>query len=191
MFGMPARCLFLPAACLLAAAPALAQPRPAVALVVEGALELGGDDLLKVGFTNGNSQTVKAGQGGTLAVGAEAMPFGDAPVRVRGTVGFKFVGTAADNANIYFTRFPVEGLVSYVLPGGVHAGAGYTVHLAPRLHGDGFLPDQSFDTAHGPTAEVGWKWVALTYTALSYRDEAGRTVAASVPGVSVTYRIAR
>ena len=188
---MSTRLPVLAAACLLAAAPARAQSRPPVAFVVEGALELGGDDLLKVGFTNGGSQTVKAGQGGTLAVGAEAMPFGTMPVRVRGTVGFKFVGTAADNANIFFTRFPVEALMSYVLPGGAHVGAGYTVHLAPRLHGDGFLPDRSFDTAHGPTAEVGWKWVALTYTALSYRDEAGVTFDGSVPGVSFTYRIAR
>ena len=159
--------------------------------LVEGALELGGDDLFAVYFTNGSSQEIQAGQGGTLAVGVEGRPVASLPVAVRGTVGFKFVGTAADNANIYFTRIPVELVARYEHAGGVHAGVGATAHLFNRLHGDDFLDDKTFDAAFGPTVEVGWKWVALTYTSLSYTDEQGNTFDAAAPGLSFVYRIRR
>ncbi len=161
-----------------------APPRRSVAsLILEGAVEYGGDDLFQVFFTDGSDQTILAGQGGTIAVGVEAQPVATLPVTVRGTVGFKFVLTAADNANVRFTRFPLEGIVAYRHASGVRVGAGASVHTAVRLYGDGFLDDRSFDTAVGPTVEIGYKGIALTASRMAYR--ASKSPSERVDGSSI------
>lgn len=163
---------------------AQAPPRRSVAsLILEGVVEYGGDDLLEVIFTDGTTQTVLAGQGGTIAVGVEARPFARVPVLVRGTVGFKFVLTAADNANIRFTRFPIEAIAAYRHTSGVRVGAGVSYHAGVRLYGDGFLEDRSFDSAVGPTLEIGYKGVSLTATRMAYRASTG--AAERVDGSSI------
>ena len=106
------------------------------------------------------------------------------PLGLRATVGFKYQTTAADNAHITFTRVPIELVASYDLPNDLWIGAGLVHHTAVKFRGDGIGPDVEFDDATGGTAEAGWRWVALTYTALQYKDEAGGEYNAGVFGLS-------
>lgn len=165
----------------------VASTRPTLGLAVDASFELGGDDFLEVAFTNGGTQKLRAGQGGTLAVGGILRPSATSPLSLRGTVGFKYVTTAADNANITFTRIPLELVGSYHFPTGVRAGAGVVYHAANRFKGDGFVPDESYSSSPGVTAEVGYKFLALTYTALSYKVNGGPSFDGSSIGVQLLW----
>jgi hypothetical protein len=146
---------------------------PTLGFALDLGFEFGGDDFLEVYFTNGGSQKLRAGQGGTLAVGGILRPSAASPLSLRGTVGFKFVTTAADNANIMFTRIPVELVGSYSFPNAVRVGAGVVHHANNKFNGDGFVDDATFSPATGFTAELGYKAFAVTYTALNYKVKGG------------------
>jgi hypothetical protein len=150
-------------------------------------VEFGGDDFLKVFFTDGTSQQIKAGQGGTAAIGGILRPRENSPLSLRGTLGIKYVTTAADNANIRFTRIPIELVGGYDFPNGMRAGAGLVYHANNQFSGDGFVPDQSFDASAGFTAEIGYKAVALTYTALSYPIADGQSFNGGSIGVQLLW----
>lgn len=185
------------AALLLVSAPLAAQQEvlvnvPAAAKphkfgwVFDGTLEMGGDMLLELTFTDGSKQKIYTGQGGTISFGAEARPSGMPNLGIRGLAGFKFTSTAADDANIMFTRIPIEVVASYYLPRDVRIGAGLAYHTAVKFNGDGFVSDVNFDPAAGATVELGWKWAALTYTAMEYQANGG-SIDASAIGLSFSW----
>lgn len=153
--------------------------------VLEGALEFGGDEFVEILFTDGSTQTLTTGQGGTIAFGAE---YRVAPrLLLRGTAGFKFTSTAADNSNAMFTRIPLELVAHYALTSDWRLGAGAAYHAAINFDGDNLGPDLAFDPAIGGTVELGWRWVAVTYTAMNYRDEFGNDYNASAIGASFSW----
>ena len=154
-----------------------------VRAVFEGNLEYGGDDLVTVFFTNGEDQQMKAGQGGTLAIGGEFAPPA-LPLLLRATVGLKYNTEAANNANINFVRFPLN-LMGYVtFARGFRVGGGLTKHAGARLKGDGFVDDVQFDSSAGARFEFGYRWVALTYTSLTYTADTGEDFSGNSFGVS-------
>jgi hypothetical protein len=171
----------------LIGAQAAASSRPTLGFALTAAFELGGDDFLKVAFTNGSTQKLRAGQGGTLSIGGLLRPSVTSPLSLRGTVGFKYVTTAADDANIMFTRVPLELVGSYQMPNGVRAGAGVVYHANNRFRGDGFLPNESFSSSPGVTAEVGYKVLAVTYARVSYTPTGGRAIDGSSVGVKLVW----
>ncbi len=155
--------------------------------LVEGGIEFGGDELLKVFFDNGNDQTMYAGQGGYLAVGGE-FNFKSIPAfMIRGTVGYKYVTTAANNANIRLTRIPINLVGYYKINEDFRIGAGPTTHQLIRFKGDGFVPDADFTSGLGGRFEFGWRWAALTYTALNYKNEYDYSFSASSIGLSLSF----
>jgi hypothetical protein len=105
---------------------------------------------------------------------------------VRATVGYKFVTTAATNADIGIDRMVFEILGNYRWPSNWWVGAGITHHTNVKFSGDGYGPDVKFDDATGPTVEVGWKWLALSYTNIEYKDEFGFKYDASSFGLTLT-----
>lgn len=172
------------------AGPSLKTPsRPAVALVLEGALEMGGSRVATTTFTDGSTQTMQAGQGGTFAVGAEVRPSAGSPLVVRGTVGWKFVTTAASNTSIGLTRVPLELVASWSIDNNWRVGAGYVRHTAIEFDAGGFGPDVSFDDANGATIEVGWRKLSITYTAMEYTDEYATRYNASSGGISFVWTV--
>lgn len=173
---------------VFAAAAAAQAPGPSVQLVVEGVLEAGGDPVATVFFEDGSTQEVPGGQGGTLAVGGEIRPLSSLPVALRGTVGFKYVTTKATNAHIALTRVPVELVATWYLPNDLWIGGGYVRHAALQFSGDGVGPDMEFEDANGATAELGWRWLALTYTGMRYTDAEGNGYDASNVGLSLIWR---
>ena len=153
------------------------------AWLLDGTFEFGGDELLEITFTDGSKQTIYAGQGGTGNVGVE---FRGQRLGLRATVGFKFTSTAADNANIMFTRVPLRATVNYYPNPDWRVAAGPVMHTAVEFDGDGFTPNVTFDNAVGFTAEVGWRWLSATYTSLSYSVDGGSSINASAIGVGFT-----
>ena len=156
--------------------------------LVEGAIEYGGDDIATVNFKDGSHQNIKAGQGGTIAAGGYFKPQESSPFSVRGTVGYKFVTTAASNADIRIDRIVYELVGNYEWPSGFRVGAGMTRHTGIKLNADGFGPNVKFADATGATAEFGWKWLSLSYTAIDYKDEFGDKWDAGSLGLALIWR---
>jgi hypothetical protein len=156
-------------------------------LLLDAGIEYGGDELLKVFFTNGGDQTMRAGQGGYLAVGGQLAFPKVKPLLLRASLGIKYNTTAADNANIRLTRLPVVLMPYWVFKEHFRLGVGIAKHLNVQFKGDDFLPDASMTSSAGPRFEFGYKWIALTYTSLSYTTEAGREFSASSLGLSASF----
>lgn len=169
----------------VAKTPVKAQPH-SFAWVFDGGVEMGGALLLDITFTNGENQKIYAGQGGSVAFGVDVRPAAMPNVGIRALAGLKFTTTAAENANISFTRVPIEVVGSYYFAKDWRAGAGLAYHTAIDLNGDGFVPDATFDPAVGPTLELGWRWAALTYTSLNYALDGSDFDASSI-GVSLSW----
>jgi hypothetical protein len=164
-------------------------PRTGVSLafLLEGAIEMGGDRFGETVFTDGSTQTMRTGQGGTGAIGLEVRPSATSPFSVRTTAGLKFVTTAADNADISLTRIPLEAIASWNVTSDVRLGAGVAHHRRIRFDGDDFGADVAFDPATGYTLEIGWRWLALTWTGMDYTDEFDNTYDASSIGMSLSW----
>lgn len=196
--SLPRTVLLALAALPLAAAAAAAQETPApprsgpfLGLVVEAAGEVGGDDVATVFFEDGSTQSVASGQGVTIAVGGQVRPTYNSPLGLRGTVGLKYVTTKATNADITLTRVPLELVATYNLTPDVWIGGGAVRHAAVRFRSDGVGDNVDFDDANGATVELGWRWVALTYTAIRYRDTDGLEYDASSAGLSFVHTFGR
>jgi hypothetical protein len=156
-------------------------------LLIEAGIEYGGDEILQVFFTNGEAQTMRAGQGGYVNIGGELQFSSVKQLMVRASIGIKYNTTAADNANIRLTRFPVHLTPFWKINNDFRLGVGITTHISPNLKGDGFIPDIAYKSTVGPRLEFGYKRIALAYTAISYEDEFGKSFSASSIGASISF----
>lgn len=158
--------------------------------VLDGAAEYGGDNLFKVVFDNRDTQNIKAGQGVTLGGGIHYRPVA-LPVDFAATVGYKFVRTAADNADhLGIDRVVVE--FTGTVPVGNHfwVTAGPVWHTSVKLNGDGFIPDVDFDDAVGGMVGFGWRWIGVRYTNIKYRarDPFTGSFDASSGGITIAWK---
>lgn len=151
-------------------------------------LEFGGDTVATVSFEDGDTQNVHAGQGISLGLGAYIRPSERVPIEIAGVVGFKYVTTAADNADINLSRTVLKLNATYWFDNDWFLTAGITHHVDPELDGDGFFEDIPFDDATGFSAEVGWRWIALRYTHIEYSLPGFEDTDASSVGLSFTWR---
>jgi hypothetical protein len=149
--------------------------------VLDAAGELGGDDLVKVFFRNGDTQTIRAGQGVTVGGGIHYRPVA-LPVDFAATVGYKYVRTAAENTDLNVGRVVIE--LTGTVPLGNHfwVTAGPVWHTSTKLDGDGFVPSVDFDDAVGGMVGFGWRWVGVRYTNIKYRGPFTGSVDASSGG---------
>jgi len=150
-------------------------------------LEFGGDEVARVYFQDQSEQSVRAGQGATLALGGHYRP-ADSNFDFTATVGYKFVTTKATNATISLNRTVFELRADYFLPNSTWIGAGPVWHSGIRLDADGLAPNMDFGTASGFTVKYGWKWIAASYTAIKYKDEFGLTYSGDAFGISLVGR---
>ncbi|HET9863290.1 MAG TPA: outer membrane beta-barrel protein [Steroidobacteraceae bacterium] len=154
--------------------------------------DFGGDDLATVYFEDDSSQDVKAGQGLTLSVGGYFRPIADSSFEIDASLGYKYVTTQADNADINVSRTVLQLGAYYRWPNGLHLGGGLVEHLGPELNGDGFFQDVQFDDATGFNLEIGWRWISLHYTGIKYTNDVldffGEEVDASNVGLRFTWR---
>jgi hypothetical protein len=131
-------------------------------------IEFGGDKVAEVYFTNGADQSVNAGQGGSILAALD-YAIGKS-FRIRTVAGYKYVTTAANNANIRLTRFPIQfsGIVN--LDKKWWLSAGFATQQGIRFKGDGFLDDLNLTTKGGPTFGLGYNAFYLSYTGMKYKD---------------------
>ncbi len=156
-------------------------------VVLEGAFEAGGDNVARVFYVNGDTQNIRAGQGGTLAIGAHYQ-LADTPWDFAATVGYKFVRTSDYHSDLGIDRIVFKFVGSYALGRGLWIDAGPVLHTDTRFNGDGFVPDIKFDDAVGATVGVGWRWIGLTYTNIHYRSPLTGSLDASNAGISFTWK---
>jgi hypothetical protein len=139
-----------------------------LSLSLGGGIEFGGDKIAEVYFTNGADQSVNAGQGGSIYAALEYALHKS--FRIRTLAGFKYVTTAAENANIRLTRFPLQisGIVN--LNKDWYLSAGLATQQGIRFKGDGFLDDLNLKTKGGAVFGLGYNSFFLTYTGMKYKD---------------------
>ena len=155
--------------------------------VVSGALEFGGDKVATVIYTDNTTQSVNAGQGVTLSVGGHYR-FSSIPLDIMATAGYKYVTTKASNANIYIGRVVPALQVSYWFTDSWWAGVGPTWHTNNEFRGGQLVQNLKFDNALGETVQVGWRWVALSYTNIKYKDQFQNKYDASNVGLALIGR---
>jgi hypothetical protein len=151
-------------------------------------LDYGGDDLVTVSFEDGDSQNVKAGQGIGFGLGGWFRPIEDSPFELQAALGYKYVTTAADNADINVSRTTLQLNAVYRFANDWYLSGGLIHHMGPELNGDGFFEDIEFDDATGFGAEVGWKWIGLHVTTLDYSADGYEDADAGYVGVRFTWR---
>ena len=177
------------AALFMGAAVAQAQETTTRAgFLVRADMEFGGDDLVTVDFEEGDSQDIKAGQGVAVGVGGWFRPVENNPFELHATVGFKYTTTAAENADINVSRMVLRLDALYRFENDWFATFGVVHHSSPELDGDGFFEDIRFDDSTGFNVGVGWKWISLNYTDLTYSSPFYEDVDAGSIGVAFAYR---
>jgi len=95
----------------------------------------GGDELASGTYTNGNTFSIKAGNGATLAAGV-SIPVSDL-VDVQLSVGYQSTSTNASNGDISFKRYPVEALGFYKLNSNWRVGGGLRSATSAKLSTSG------------------------------------------------------
>ncbi|WP_242919456.1 hypothetical protein [Pontibacter liquoris] len=159
-------------------------PYKPVRLLLSGSFEFGGDEVAKVYFTNGDDQSVKAGQGVSAAVGAEFRFRKVENLLLRATVGYKYVTTQADNVHIRLTRIPLHFTANCMATDKIRLGAGIVTHQAIKFNADGIGENLTFKAAAGPVFEVAYSGIGLSYTIMKYQDNAHTSYAANAIGVT-------
>lgn len=157
-----------------------------VRFLFRAGLELGGDKVAEVFFEDGDNQFVKAGQGGSIGIGAEFQVPTVNRLLFHATAGYKFVTTKADNANIRLSRIPVQVTANWMATNKLRFGAGVASHRGIRFKADGLGQDLNFRSAMGPTFELAYSGIGLTYTAMTYEDESNEKYSANAIGLSLT-----
>lgn len=148
------------------------------------ALEFGGDDLATVLFADGSTQSVRAGQGGTLFAGGQLRLNKSEKLFLRGSLGIKYVTTKADNAHIRLSRIPIQLTVNYVPVKKFRMAAGIVTHQAIRLNFDGIGENAKFKSVPGPIFEIGYGLIGLSYTLMTYKDQQNASYRANCIGIT-------
>ncbi len=162
---------------------------PLVRFLVGGALELGGDKIADIYFTNGETQGVRTGQGISVAAGGQLQIPGAEKWLFRSTVGFKYVTTAADNVHIRLTRIPIIVSGNYMATPKLRLGAGLAMHTGIRFNTDGLGEDYKFKSASGPMFEIAYAGIGLSYTIMKYKDQENTRYSANAIGLSFSLLI--
>lgn len=157
-----------------------------VRFLLGGALELGGDKVGEVLFTDGSVQSIKAGQGGTVYAGAQFQLNQKETFFLRSSVGIKYVTTKADNAHIRLTRIPLQLTANYIAPNKIRLAAGIVTHQAIRLNFDGLGENAKLTSSPGLLLEAGYGAIALSYTLMTYKDNASRSYSANAIGITIS-----
>ena len=149
--------------------PVMSQENPQkLTFSLGGGIDFGGDKIAEVYFTNGADQSVNAGQGGSILAALD-YAFSKS-FRIRTLAGFKYVTTAAENANIRLTRFPLQVSGILNLNKDWYLSAGLATQQGIRFNGDGFLDDLNLTTKGGAVFGLGYNSFFLTYTGMKYKD---------------------
>lgn len=157
--------------------------------LVGGALEFGGDPVATIYFSDGSEQAIRAGQGGSIAVGGQLKFASLEQLLLRATVGFKYVTTKADNVHVRLTRIPLHLTASWMATKKLRFGAGVVTHTNIRFNTDGLAGNYKFPSATGPIVEASYAGIGLSYTIMKYKDPLDNSYSANAIGITFSYVI--
>ncbi len=157
-----------------------------IGFLLGGALEFGGDNIAEVYFTDGSTQKMNAGQGGTLFAGAQVRLNKAEKLFLRGSVGIKYLTTKADNVHVRLTRIPLQLSLNYVPVKKLRLAAGIVSHQAINLKFDGIGEDAKFKSSPGLQLETGYGPFALSYTIMKYKDADNTSYNANAIGLTIS-----
>src|SRR5579859_3632783 len=104
--------------CLLALSPARADlgdygwEPGTTRMALDAGIGGGGDKLVTVQYTNGDTKTIYAGNGLYTDLGAQHN-FADSAWSIKGTAGFDYTAASGSNATVSFNRYPLDLLAIY------------------------------------------------------------------------------
>ena len=147
-------------------------------MVLDAGLGFGGDKIATVTFTDGSSKSLNAGDGVFVDFGGQHN-FDATNWSLKATLGFDIDAVAAKNANISFSRLPLDVLAIYS-HGNHHFGVGLTEHLDGHVDLDGFGPNADFSNATGLIVQYQYWLFGVRYTNIKYKISS-----IDIPGGSV------
>ncbi len=157
-----------------------------VRLLVNGAIEGGGDEVATVLFTNGETQSLNAGQGISMGIGAQIQFPKAEKFLLRASIGYKYVTTQADNVHIRLTRIPLHFTANFMATEKVRLGVGFVKHAGVKFNSGGLGGDMTYKSNTGLAFELAYLGVGISYTALKYTDEGNESYSANSFGVTIS-----
>lgn len=171
---------------------------PETEWVVGLGIDLGGEVLGTVVYTDGTSAPVKANNGVFVNVGAILANGKNSPFSTQMTVGYKYGGPKGLGGDVTWSAIPLE-VIEYYRASSLRMGLGLAYHLRPQLSVN--LPASSstdkYNNAIGFIAQIGWApakehySVDLRYTSIKFQSSDvpdAPTVDGSVAGLYTSYR---
>lgn len=162
--------------------------------LLKSGIDFGGDKMLTVVFTDGDTQEIRANDGFYLG-GGLAVIDGARNMEYHLTAAFKFAVIDAENGDVEWTRFPIEALAFYRLAR-VRLGGGLSYHVNPRVETSGAIgnPDVKFKNALGAVLQADWlitEKIALggRYTILEYDAKGAFSGSAKSNGFGISFSI--
>lgn len=159
------------AATLLIAAPARATD---VEPMLKVGADFGGDELVTVTFTNGDTRTIHANDGLFLGGGVSILN-DERDVEAEISLSFKFDTINASNGEVTWSRWPLDALLFYRLPS-MRVGGGLTYHINPELKGSGVVGNvfDKYDNALGFIVQADYSiserhHIGVRYTGIEYK----------------------
>jgi len=171
----------------------------AVEWVIGLGMDVGGEELGKVYYTDGSSASVKANNGVALNLGAIVSNGKHSDFSTQFTLGYKIGGPrGAANGDVTWSAIPLE-IIEYYRANRLRMGLGINYQIRPQLSVN--LPATSYinkyKNAAGIIAQIGWApptghySVDLRYTSIKYQLSDvldAPTVDGSVIGLYTSYR---
>ncbi len=160
----------------LAAALAVASPARAtnVRPMFKVGADFGGDELVTVVFTNGDTRTIHANDGLFLGGGVSILN-DEKDLEAEIALSFKFDTINASNGEVTWSRWPLDALLFYRMPS-LRLGGGLTYHINPELKGSGAVGNifDKFDNALGIILQADYSiserhHIGVRYTSIEYK----------------------
>lgn len=136
-------------------------------------LTVGGDTIITVDYTNGDSEDVKAGEIVHFGGGVQ-LQLADSPLMVALSANYHVANASAKNGDAEFTRYPLEAIAYYRGSDKWRFGLGLRYVLSPEASSDFSNEKLQFDNALGAVAEIGYGlskrfWISLRAVSESYQ----------------------
>jgi hypothetical protein len=172
---------------LPAAAQKVPPPQRSVYVALFGGLSGGGDELARVRFADGYSESIDAGGLFHLAAGVVIKP-PQSPLALQATIGWQSDSVSASNGDVTFTRYPIELLGFWHGIPGWRLGGGARFVNGAEFESDvnGFSDTVTYKDTVGLVLETGFNifpggWLNLRYVDEDYEPESinGANVIAS------------
>ena len=152
---------------------------------VDAGVGAGGDKLVTVVYSNGDTKTIYAGDGVYADFGVQHN-FEGSNWSLKASAGFDYAAASGSNATVSFNRYPLDLLAIYTI-GRNHIGFGLTEHTSPRLDLDGLGPNVDFANATGVVLQYQYWLFGARYTGINYKVSNCPTGCSSVSGNSLSF----